>query len=356
MTGHVYKRADGRWEGKIDLPRDPITKKRRRKSFYGKTKKEVQIKINEFIYKLQNNLFTITDPTTLTFGEYLKQWFSIYSDGANLAETTRALYQMYLDVHIIPSLGKYKLSKILPLHIQDFINEKKKTHVERTVHKYYVILNRAFKDAVANKLIPENPCDYIIPPNQRKNKFKPDVYNQDDFRALRLAVKDTIDELPVMLAAGLGLRRSEVFGLRWEDIDIENRLVKINNAKVRFNKTLEKKPKTESGIRVIPIPEEVMKVLLKYRKETGYVVDKYQPDYYSERFKKRVIEKNNLKPIRFHDLRHFYATMMLKNNVQDVTVASLMGHASVQTTKEIYQHVLEEIAKDAAETINNALK
>lgn len=353
MKGHIRKTKDGRWVGVVYLGKDTVTGKKKYKWIYGDSRKEVQKKVNELIYQIENNIYV--NPENITVGEYLDEWLKVYA--ANLAPTTASLYKMYIEKHIKPYLGKIKLQKLMPIQIQNFYNEKLKEQKGKTVRKYHCLLHRALEDAVRNNLILNNPCKNVTPP--KSEKYTPNIYTEEEFAKLLDLVKGTFDEVAILLAGGLGLRRGEVFGLKWSDIDWENKRITIRQTKVRFDKLIEKGPKSEAGMRTIAVPDFILNVLREYRKKQGfeseYVCDKYKPDSYSEHFTK-LLDKHGLKHIRFHDLRHYNATIMLKYGIPDKIASKRLGHASVSITREIYQHVLDDMDKSAAEKIDALLK
>lgn len=343
-----------RWVAIVYLGRDPVTGKKKQKWIYGDSQREVTKKANELEYKLNNNLYT--NPTKITVGEYLDEWFSVYKK--TLAETTQSLYQMYINVHIKPALGKIRLQKLLPLQVQSFYNDKLQTQKGTTVYKYHVLLNRAMEDAVVNKIILDNPCKYTTIPN-RKSKYKPTVYDPENLNKLLDIVYDTVDEKPIILAAGAGLRRGEVFGVRWENVDFENKTITIENTIVRFDKYVEKDPKSETSLRTFTVPQIVLDVLKRHMKKegriSGFICHEFKPDSYSQRFRK-LLKKHGLPHIRFHDLRHYHATLMLRSGVPDKVASKRLGHSSVTVTREIYQHVLEDMDQEAASKIDLQLQ
>lgn len=347
----LTKRKDGRYQTKVYL--GIFNGKPKYKYVYGKTQKEVNQKVNEIKYKKENNLYI--NPKNMFLEEFLKEWLEIHK--ANIAETTYELYEMYIEKHISPHLGKIRLNKILPIHIQKFYNDKLKEQKGQTVRKYHNLLHKAFDYAVRNEILLYNPCDRVDKP--KNEKFAPEVCDDQTFFRLLEIVKGTFDEVPIMLAAGLGLRRGEVFGLRWQDIDFKKKTVKIRETKVRFNEYTRKKPKSDSSIREITIPDVVIDTLIRYKSKkkvlSQYICDEYQPDSYSKRFR-RILDKNGLPPLRFHDLRHYNAVLMMKLGIPDRVGADRMGHSTTKTLKEIYQHATKDMDQLAAEKINQALK
>ncbi|MFA4854174.1 MAG: site-specific integrase [Candidatus Omnitrophota bacterium] len=347
MRGSVFEDSLGRWRGVVDMPKE-ADGKRRQKVFYGK-KKEVQIKVNELIYEIENNLYC--DEANATLEQYLKEWFKTYT--TSLQETTRQLYKMYMDKHIIPNIGNLKIKKIKPMQLQGLYNFKLETLSGKTVGKFHSFLNRVFKDAVKNRFIKYNPCDGVDKPKGKKCEYA--LYTEESFLTLLSLVKGTFDEVCILLAGICGLRRGEIFGLRLIDIDFNNKTLSIAETLVRFSgEWIVKAPKSETSQRKIKVPGFVITVLSNYMKSLSVVPERvcgeYKPDAYSKHFKK-LLAKHKLEHIRFHDLRHFNATLMLAYGVPDKIASKRLGHSQVQTTREIYQHVLPSMDLQASDII-----
>lgn len=346
----VYREDRQCWQASIDMPRG-LDGKRNRPVFYG-TQEECETWLIEKQYEKQNSIYVVGKDATLE--NYLKEWHKTYNE--KKAETTKELYEMYINVHIVPAIGHMKLRDILGFHIQEFYNKLGKTLSDNTILKIHSLLNRAFKDAVRNKFIRDNPCEAVNLPKKTTPKYV--ILKEEEVIKLLTITNGTVDEIFIMLAALVGLRRGEICGLKWQDIDFENQTITIVRTKTRFKKNVEKKPKSEASIRTIKAPKVVFDTLKKYRAELGihheYVTPQYKPQSYSYHFRK-LLEKNNFPPFRFHDLRHFNATIMLKAGVPDKVASKRLGHSQVQTTREIYQHVLEDMDKSAADVIEKEI-
>ncbi|MBO8170195.1 MAG: site-specific integrase [Thermoanaerobacteraceae bacterium] len=365
---HISKRKDGRWQAVIELPPDPKTGKRRQKWLYADTRQEVKRLANELEAKIASGNYT--EPTKLTVEGYLLQWLEVYCK--KLSPTTVDGYRIYIEKHINPFLGKIKLQKLKPIDIQKFYNsEKEKGYSNTTILQEHRILHRAFKEAVRNSLIERNPCDMVDPP--KLDDFQPKIYDQDKFNKLLNAIAGTEDEIPVLLAGLLGLRRGEVFGLRWSDINFQEKTLSVRQTLVYANGELKfKPPKTKKSVRTITIPDGLIPILKEHRKrqlkaqlesetykEYGLVCcrkdgDKINPRSYSRHFKD-LLKKHGLPHIRLHDLRHFNATMMLKYGIDVKIAAERLGHSTPSTTQKIYQHVLKDMDMEAAEKLNKIL-
>ena len=368
MKGSVFKDKTGRWRGVVELPRGADGARKQQPLYSGDTKKgsaaqkkEVQRKVNELIYEIENNLYL--NESNATMEQYLKEWLRVYAT-ESLEETTGELYEMYVEVHINPILGKLKIKEIKPMQIQEFYNEKMKdTELENgkvkkglsknTIGKLHSFLNRAFDDAMRNRKIKYNPCQGVNKP--KKKKYKPAICSEENFYILLDKTKGTFDEIMILLSGICGLRRGEIFGLRFIDVDFKNYKISIIQTKVRFKKKwMIKKPKSDTSIRTISVPEFVTNTIgtylasLKVVPET--IFEEFLPDAYSKHFSK-LLTIHTIPHIRFHDLRHFNAIIMLKYGVTDKVASGRLGHSQVQITREIYQHVLPDMDKQASNII-----
>jgi len=354
--GTVFQDKDGRWRGRVELPRGRDGK-RKKKEFYGDTnlsdskqEKELWSRVNALQYEIDNNLYM--NESDLTLEEYFKEWYKVYT--VDLAETTRELYKIYVDKHIIPSeLGKLKIKKILPIQLQEFYNLKSESLSGKSVAKLHSFINLALKDAMKNRMIKYNPCDGVNKPKSKK--FKPPIYSEENFNKLIMITKGTFDEVCILLAGVCGLRRGEIFGLRLRDIDFKECRISIVETMVRMNgKWIIKPPKSETSQRNIKIPEFVVLVIKEYLTTLKTVPERicaeYKPSSYSHHFKD-LLYNNKLPHIRFHDLRHFNATLMMRYGVPDKIASGRLGHSQVQVTREIYQHVLPSMDDEASSTI-----
>lgn len=352
MKGYVKKRKDGRWQGRIELPPDPVTGKRRQKYVYADKRQECQRLVNEIIYKLETSDFT--DPGKLTVDAYLDEWFLTYCD--KLANSTKQGYKNYIYNHISPHFKGFKIKSLKPIHIEEFYNLERKKYKEKTILQMHRILSKALRDAVKNNIIPKNPCEHITAPSPEE--FIPSIPSIDIYYAILEAAKGTEHEIPVLLAGLCGLRREEVFGLTWNDIDFDNATLTIRQVVTTAEKSLDvKAPKTKKSARTISIPLNVLEVLEK-QKSVGYIFSKdgkiSNPGSYSQRFG-NFLKSNNLPHIRYHDLRHFHATLLMEAGVPMKHAQNRMGHTTISMTA-YYQHVLPKADLVVIEKIDSFLR
>lgn len=352
MVGSVVKRKDGRWQGAVDIP--TLDGKRKRKYVYGRTRQECRRKLNELIEEIEaSGTYNLTKAT---FIEYAEKWLNIYC--VNLSPTTIAGLKRDIYTYAAPYIGQAMITKILPIHIQQMINDFAKTHSEKTCRNLLGTVNGVFKYAVLNKSLKSNPCTGIVIPKDNE-PYQYYIYNEEEYNALLQYVSGTKEEIPILLAGLCGLRVSEIMALTWNDIDFENNIINVRKANVHVSGTvISKTTKTKNSYRKIIAPRYVIERLSLY-KSVGYVYPKKDGTAehggnYGKRFV-RTLKKAGLPHTRFHDLRHFNATMMLKYGISDKEAAARLGHSDINMTKK-YQHILENMKSRPADLLDSIVR
>ena len=348
--------------------KDPETKKKIQKNMGSYEKKrDASKRLTELKDNIYNNDLLL--PNTMTLEIFLKDFLEKYR--VNISITTYNCYLRICNKYIIPMLGRYKIEDIKPIHIQNYVDDLVDILSPQTLKIHINILKLAIKKAYRLNLIRENIVEYVEIP--RVKKFKNNIYNQDDMHKLLEKCIGTSLELPIFIASGLGLRISEILGLTWNNIDFNNNTVTIEKITVRNNgEVILKDPKTESSARTISAPNELMNRLKTYKKEQiemklqGKIknnlnllfFDKNEKpiaqDVLSKKFN-RFLKENNLKHIRFHDLRHTHVTLLINSKVPIRVISERVGHSNINTTLNIYSHVLKEMDKEASDKISEVL-
>lgn len=352
MEGSVTKRKDGRWQGVVDIP--TLTGKRKRKYVYAATRAECRKKVNEIIEQIEND--GMINPTKATFREYGQIYLDKYC--RNLSPTTLDGYNKSIVKYADGYIGDALLIKILPVHIQDMINEFAKTHSEKTCRNLLGDIGGVFKYAIINKVLKNNPCVGVKVPKDME-PYKYYIYNEAEFNKLLDYVTGTKEEIHILLGALCGLRVSEIMGLTWNDISFDTGEIHIRRAYVHVGATvMQKETKTRTSYRSLIAPQYVMDRLSLY-KGVGFVYPKKDGTAenggnYGIRFSK-ILEHAGLPHTRFHDLRHFNATMMLKGGISDKEAAERLGHSDINMTKK-YQHILSNMKSNAANALNNIVR
>ena len=376
--GTVFKEKSGRWRSVITVGRN-ANGSLKRKYFYGKIKKEVLDKMNDYRYKINNDLLPTDD--TITVLEYLNYWLFKYKIN-EVKPSTITRYEGIIRNYIKPyAIGKIKLKSIRAAAIQSLYNsliEEGKTTSSNigTINK---VLKSAFTQAIKEGYMLRNYCQFVSIPKKHKNTDI--VYlSLEEQKSFINACSGVRLESLFLFALGTGLRVGELLALDWSDISFENANVMVNKS-LRQEKvfksdgsssydTLIQSPKTESSNRLVPIPKNILVKLKEYkiaqnkkRLSTGelyyesnlvFTTPIGTPINQSNLRKSynRILDKANIDRLKFHSLRHTYATRLFEQNVQIKTVQVLLGHSDITTTMNIYTHVTEEVKNDAIDKIN----
>lgn len=352
---------------------------KRKQKWYGgyKRKKDAEKDLVKLLHQLETNSYI--NPDKITLGEYLNQWMADYVE-TNLAPKTIEGYRVNIERHIIPSIGGIVLQKLQPIHIQQFYKSKlqngrldgKGGLSAKSIIYIHRNLREALNHAVKLQLIQRNVADAVEVPRQKV--FRAKFLTEKQIQDLLKSLKNTDIYIPVLLAVGIGLRRGEALGLKWKDIDFENKTITVTRSLLPSkNGLIFHDPKTEHSKRVISVSESIMEELKKhqesqeeYKKILGQAYNDndlvcclndgslINPASFSHRFS-RTLEKSKLPHVRFHDLRHTNATLMLKHNIPAKVASERLGHSNIGITLDLYSHVMKEMQEDAARKLDNAI-
>ena len=372
--GSIRKRKDGRWEGRYTAGRDPETGKTIYKNVLGKTQAEVKEKLKQAITASQQ--LDVSRVKTYTLESWLNLWYETYVE-PRLREKTKAYYRNYIDNHIIPSLGKIPLEKLTTIQIQKFYNDLQKNgrvqryqHIElkdkglsvRVVRGIHTLLSNCLEQAVTERLILVNPAKGCRLPKLEKKEMK--ILPQEKIGPYLMEADKRGLLAAFYLELTTGLRRGELLALLWTDLDVDNRTISVTKQVNRINgKLVVNQPKTQNSIRTLAIPQQAVDLLVAEHQKhpsnpylfpspkTGTMFD---PDSFRHTHDK-ILKTIGAEHIRFHDLRHTFATLSLKNGVDVKTLSGALGHYSAGFTLSTYTHATAEMKRDAAETIGNVI-
>ena len=283
-----------------------------------------------------------------TVKELICEWQKVHC--VNLAASTKLSYSRYIEKHIIPRIGEIKLKEIEQQDIQKIINHLSMMGRSAKTQKNMIgILHSIFEFALVNKKIDINPVKQVV--TKKTAPYEYYIYSKEEYEKLLEVFRGSIDIIPVLLGGVCGLRLSEVFGLKWGDIDFEKNCLSIKRVAVDVNSKTDIKPtaKTAAGNRTISVPEDVLNIIKEYRAgESEWIypsaIDPLQPanshNFYQRYARK--IKNAGLPHTRFHDLRHFAATQFLDAGVPDKYAAKYLGHADTNMTRK-YQHIRQQV-------------
>lgn len=359
----VYKDDNAKtnkWYFTINYKENGKYKKMLRRGF--KTKKEAEAAMVE----AQNgiNKGTYVEPSKVLYSEFMKSYLE--DKKTNVKKSTLGTYVYLVDNFILPALGHIELSKILPRDIQSLYNQLKESGrlADENIRKIHTIINDSLNKAFKWEMISRNPAALVDAPKVSKKEIE--VWDEEDIKKFLDAAKESRYYCAFLLALTTGMRQGEILGLRWKDIDVNNQTISVVQTLSHKGQELSAGAKTESGNRQISIDEETLTQVLRlkhlYKEEMMASRPLYNDldlvirtslgtplsprnllrSFYS------IIEKSGVKKIRFHDLRHTHASLMLKQGVNPKIVSERLGHANVRITLDTYSHLLPNLQKETA--------
>ena len=300
-----------------------------------------------------------------TFAEFAEIWIKDYC--AEYSPLVIKNYRCNLKNWILPKLGRFKLDKITPLVLDSFISYLKSSNnlangqekiSNGSIQKIWQITHTILTTAYVKNLISTNPCEKVRLELKKEIKTDANYWDVTTYqKALQLLSYEESDSARVVeFAVKTGLRRSEIWGLTWNDIDFQNLTISVNKTLQKVNGVMQILPcKTGSSVRVIALPATLVTLLNKYRaKHPGniYIFQNLNYDCVPVWFRKWQI-KNNIPKIRFHDLRHTHASLLLFKNIDIKTISERLGHSNIGITMNTYTHVMRELDVNAAQAIDN---
>ena len=370
--GNIRKRKDGRWEGRYTVGHDPETGKSIIKNVLGKTQAEVKEKLKKAIE--ENVGIDYGRARTYTVGTWLEVWMENYAK-IKLRPSTFKTSQGFLKNHIKPQIGSIPLAELTSLDLQRFykhlldggrvdrIEAKKKPKglAPKTVRNIHQMIGSAYNLAMEQKLVTRNPTDGCALPKAEHKEMQ--TLHIEQLTSFLREAKDSGVFALYYIDLTTGLRRGELLGLKWSDIDLEKGDLRVQRQIGRIDgKIIEMPLKTKNAYRTLPLSADAIDVLMQQRRKTGnsdWVFPSptggpMSPDGVLHMLQ-RVLKRAGLPRIRFHDLRHTFATMALQNGVDVKTVSSMLGHYSAGFTLDTYAHVTTDAQMKAAQTMGNIL-
>ena len=364
--GTVRLRKDGRWEGRVVIGYDdkgnPKTK-----SVLAHTKGECVEKLESLKEECGRTAEKLKPD--MPFGEWIDFWYQYFSS-PKLRPTTQATYENRIYGHIIPSIGKIPLSKLTQNDLQQFYAKLKRTgrkvNVElkgtgvsdRMVRSCHALCRSSLEKAVEEGLITRNPSIGCKLPPKKNGEMK--VLTQNEIvRLLNQAYDEGYYEM-FLLELTTGMRRGEILGLKWRDLNLETGELNIKRQLTTKGISV---PKTKSSIRTILLPPDMLELLREMKKTAKHEWifpspvkegEPRNPTAITKRFR-IMLERAHCKHVRFHDLRHTFATMALENGMDVKTLSAMIGHVSSETTLNIYSHVTDTMRAQAAVKIDREI-
>ncbi len=378
-TGTISLRSDGRYQIRYDLGLDQLTGKRKRISLTIKgTRKDAERELRRVLKSIDDNQYV--EPTRITLSQFLTQWLESMRSQVSLK--THERYDQVINSFLIPAFGVIPLAKLTPIDIQNAYNKwevagrrdnKEGGLSPRTRLHIHRVFKSALKQVAQLQLIGRNPAEAIKAPRVKRTTITTLTVEQS--AVLLAALQGKAVYLPVMLALATGMRRGEILALRWKNVDLKNKTVRIvesleqTKQGVRF-----KAPKTERT-RAVILPDYAIEELSLWQQHqckqleelgegitqdtlvcTGQDGKPQWPTTVTHQFGKAIRKLPSLPRIRFHDLRHSHATQLLAAGIHPKIAQERLGHSSITTTLDLYSHVTDTMQDDAASKLDGAFR
>ena len=349
-----------------------------RKQFTGKTQQDVKYKLQE--YKKQM-LMGVLNEDKLTVSDWFYSWLFDYRKQDLKPKSFQRYHGIYKNYIENTDFGNIKLNDLRTTHLQRHYKKLLDNGVTpTTIRQINTNLKTCLNEAERQGYIQKNWCKLVTLPKKEDNKEVKVLTKQEQEKFLE-AIKGHELELLYIVALGTGLRIGEILGLKWSDIDFKNNELHVNRSlqkaaiyeddKIVRYEVQETTPKTKNSLRTIPVPQNIIKKLIALKKEQNELILLLQEEYDNKNYVfcnklgkpiedkrpgrnlKTILTSISIEPIKFHALRHTYATRLFEAGIPPKTVQHLMGHSDIETTMNIYTHVMKEQKLEAIEKINN---
>jgi len=368
MRGSVTARGNNTWRLQVYIGTGADGKARRHTETYRGKKSDAQRRLRELLSSLDNGIFS--PPSRLSLAEHLENWLTGYVR-TNCAPRTQDSYQSIAD-HVSDALGHYRIRDLSPQVIQQYYGKALERLAPRTVAKHHRLLSQALKYAVRLGLLGRNPCELVDPPSWKGKTmrtltpFEVQVFLDTAHGSWYYPVFYT--------AVSTGLRQAEILGLRWRDVDLDLLSLSVTRVLYKRRGACEvKEPKTSHSRRRVAMTPKLALFLRQHRQERERIAHQLgidvalddlvfaypdgrplDPSIISHEFG-RIARQAGLGGVRFHDLRHTFASLMLLRGAKPKVISEALGHASVAFTMDTYSHIIEGMQSDAMALLDEVL-
>jgi integrase len=304
--------------------------------------------------------------------EHLRNWLTGYVK-TNCSERTLDGYEAIIKHHLTPALGHILLKQLIPQAIQAYYGQACEKLSARTVHHHHRVLSQSLKYAVRQGYLGRNPCDLVDPPKPRRKSMR--TLTPHEVEILLRTAQDSQYYPVIYTAVSSGLRQAELLGLRWRDIDPDI-MLSISVSQVLYKRRgvyIFKEPKTSHSRRLVSMTPKLAGFLREYRQERKALCHQLgvelslddlvfaniegkplDPSMLSHNFGK-IAKRADLPGVRFHDLRHTFASLMLLRGAKPKVISEALGHSSVAFTMDVYSHIIEGMQSDAMALLDEVL-
>jgi integrase len=371
MRGHIVKRYKDSYTVVLNLGTDPSTGKRKQQWVSVKgTKKEAEKRLSELLNQL--DMGTFIKPGKTTLAEYLERWLKDYAK-PNLSPRGFERYTSIISKHLIPNIGNISLTQLRSEHLQKLYAERFNSGLTaRSVRYIHVVIHKALQTAIKWGLVSRNAADGVDVPHARRSEMQ--TWDEDDITLFLEAAKNTPYYALFYLAIFTGMRRSELLGLKWNDVDFILSQVCVSRGlhQLKDGSYIFTEPKSAKSRRTIALPPSATLLLKDYREKQklerimlgiplsdddlvfSTVEGKPLRPNTITRAWKILAARAGVKVIRLHDARHTHASLMLKQNVHPKVVQERLGHSTIAITLDTYSHVSPGLQEAAAKRFDDA--
>ena len=370
MRGHLEKLGERRYKVIVEAGKNAEGGRARRGFTVRGTKREAERELARIVREIDTGAFC--DPTHTTVGEYLDRWLADYGRH-NPSGHSYDRYEGIVRVHLKPAMGGIALAKLTPAHIQSFYDARLGEGLSAgSVRKIHAVLHSALRRALRLQMIPRNPADCVDVPVVRPRERI--ALDETQTAQLLHAAEYTALHAPIFVAVFTGLRRGELLGLRWHDIDLENGVLRVVRTLEEAGKRLSfKEPKTPKSRRPVALGPSVIALLHQHYSEYEHAREQFGPEfnreglvfpnadgepwsppYFSICFR-RLAKRAGFPGLCLHGLRHTHASQLSRACGQPKVVQERLGHATMAITSDLYTHVLPGMQEQAVEMHDAAL-
>lgn len=365
----MYRRADGRWAGAHYVLRPDGGRERR--AVYGKTRAEASAKLANLIAKTDAGVPLAVKAWTVQ--DYAAHWLADVV-APRSRPSTLASYRDTMRLHVVPALGRHSLRRLTPAHVRRLLADKAASGLSvRSVQIIHATLRVMLSEAARDELVERNVAAIVRGPSSAREEVQP--WSPAEAEAfLRAAAGDRLHAL-FAVGVALGLRKGELLGLRWSDVDLDQGMLRVRQSAQRIHGAgmVFGPPKSARSKRDIPLPAYSVRVLREHRtrqaeerlalgpywQDSGLVFTSsagtvVEPRNLARRLDE-LIQRAGVRRIRFHDLRHTCASLLLAQGVPPRVVMDVLGHSQFSITMDLYSHVMPTALREAADAIDRAL-
>jgi len=369
MRGSIREKSKGSWQIQIYTGTGPDGKLHRHFETVRGRKGDAQRRLTELLSSLDKGVYT--PPGRLTVAEHLHQWLEGYVK-TNCSQKTLDGYENIAQHHLIPTLGQVQLKSLHPQAIQGYYGKACQNLSPRTVHKHHRLLKQALKYAVRQGYLGRNPCEMVDPPSWKRRTMR--TLTPSEVEAFFDEAIQSYYYPVYYTAVSTGLRQAELLGLRWRDIDLDMLSISVSQVLYKRQGVCQfKEPKTTHSRRRVSMTPKLALFLREYKAERESLywqlgqpltldslvfahVDgtPLDPSVLSHEFA-RIAKRAGLVGVRFHDLRHTFASLMFLRGAKPKVISEALGHASVAFTMDTYSHIIEGMQEDAMALLDEVL-